>query len=181
MAMENQSTYNYRFTGANDRCVVLTSIRGDLRFLSKWFAALTELQLLLLEARKEPSFDDHLVIYNNEVHPDFGLFFVRLISKLRCSLDTGHFAPVTLKLNQLGIELAILASIGFLSKSGKGYELSLPKAVLLDDLKECAAQLAKTIDDDLTLHPELFLRTLTVAQSEQFCLDEMIKTGALQA
>jgi hypothetical protein len=145
---------------------------GDAQFLGRW----------LLTAAKA----DKLLQEQLERDPEFKLSVERI--ELECAFQ---FSPTATKSIELlmkdstsfslsvfdlwGDVFAVMAEIGFFSRTGDRYQMTLPKPVTRAKIKAALLRLVNTEDEDNTMHPEHLVCCLDQREIRdwQFRLDRL--------
>src|SRR6266436_6411042 len=130
---------------------------GDAHFLGRWLLAAAEADKLLQEQfEQDPSFK--LTISRIELLYAFTFSptatkCIELLMK-----DLTSFSLSVLDL--FGEVFVVMADIGFFSRTGDRYQITIPKTVTHAKIKAALLGLVKTEDEDHILHPEHLVRCL---------------------
>ena len=62
----------------------------------------------------------------------------------------------------------VMAAVGFFLQTGDRYQMTIPKHLTVDLIKEALLQLASTEDAECVFHPENLLASITRAQTQEW-------------
>jgi hypothetical protein len=137
--------------------------RGDADSLGKWLSLVAKAQRLYEEAKLDACFRDTVVerlevCYVWDFELEATLFAAELIKGEPTIVEVGdHITEV----------FAVMAHMGFFMWNGDGYRMSVPQAMNVTLVKDAAATLIATQDDEYMIYPEKVLYTRPLREVER--------------
>jgi hypothetical protein len=137
---------------------------GDAEFTSQWLLAAIAADRLLEEYyAKDPNFRPSILgletMYCIEFVPAAMAF-------LRKWLKTQTAFSLSLFDSQWTHMFSIMEGVGFFTRTGDRYQMTLPKNLMITPIKDAVLQLAATEDSEYLHHPEQFLTTMSRYQAK---------------
>jgi hypothetical protein len=132
---------------------------SDAELMMQWLQAAIECDRLLEQYRQEhPEFRDS--ISNLEV---IALIYFKSAATafLRKWLKSRVAFSLSLRSSFWITMFTIMVGIGFFTRTGDRYQITVPNRISIDEIAEASIALAQTEDDQYYLHPERFLVTTT--------------------
>jgi hypothetical protein len=137
----------------------------DAVFVSRWLAFAIEADRILEHHLTDRDFKSRIerlgVVYAVEFSPAamaFVIFCLNSPTAFSLSLFDSEWAE----------NLAFMAATGFFTRTGQHYQITHPRALTIDTIKDALLQLAVTEDGDYYyLHPEWLLTTMPEKEAQQ--------------
>lgn len=131
---------------------------GDAEFISCWLASAIEADGILRPyLLQNPDFKKQIICIEAAYLVAFtpaALAFVR-----KWFRAMGAFS-IYLRSSQWSDMLAIMTDVGFFTKTGARYQMTVPKTLEIETITKALLRLASTEDDEYYLHHEMHLTTM---------------------
>jgi hypothetical protein len=137
---------------------------GDAEFYGNWLLAAARAEAFWKKACSEPDFgiavDRLSVVYR----PEFGIAAYVLLSLLK-----DHRTSFVIDLNEDEVVdyFVMMSAMGFFVRSGQSYQMAIPTDLSLAKVKAAALNYAQTEDAEYSLHPELLVSSMPLAEALQ--------------
>jgi hypothetical protein len=144
---------------------------ADCRLIGSWLVAAAEAQTLWSQALSDPDFEDWVVALCDWTNPDLECFALEILAALQqrdhvVAADPGWTDEIG---GVFGIEFAMMVHLGFFTRAGQSYGLTLPEFVTLERIQQAALHVRSTVKDyghGPVPEPHLLLHTVPEAEAE---------------
>ena len=138
---------------------------SEADFISRWLqAVVTADNLLPTVYSQDPSFRPKIKRLEMIYEMGFALCAMVFIGMW---FEERNSFPLDLSAQPWGERFAIMADIGFFQQTGDRYQMTIPKDLKIQAIKNAALKVASTEEFDLNLHPEW----VTTATTEEIALE----------
>ena len=132
---------------------------SDANFISRWLQAVVAADNLLRTVYlQDPSFRPKIKRLEMIYEMGFALCAMVFIEEL---LTERNSFPLDLCAQPWGERFAVMADIGFFQQTGDRYQMTIPKDLKIEAIKNAALKVASTEGSDLDLHPERVIAATT--------------------
>jgi hypothetical protein len=137
---------------------------GDAEFYGHWLLAAVKANALLQDAKKsDGAFRKAIVTLEVVQVIDFGIIATLFTTELTAEF---HSFVVDVDSEDL-VSFVLMLEMGFFTRTGDRYQMTLPPNLVIDTVKEVHLKLAKTEDDDW-IHPERFVVSMPYSQARKY-------------
>ena len=139
---------------------------GDAKFYGQWLLDAAKANDLLQQAKKDdPEFCERVEAILEVLHRlDFGIMSTVFLSKL---VDK-EFCTFVVDTNSEDLnEFALLAEMGFFTRTGDRYQMTLPTNLDIATVKKAHLKLADTEDEDW-IHPERLFFAMPKSRAQMY-------------
>jgi hypothetical protein len=139
---------------------------GDAEFTYRWLQSAIEADRLLQHHfHEDPGFRSSVSRLEIACNIEFATSAMAFIRMWLERGDTFSFDLIDSEWAEIGF---VMAAVGFFSQTGDRYQMTIPKHLTLNRIKEVLLQLANTEDADSVLHPEHHLATTTREEAQEW-------------
>jgi hypothetical protein len=137
---------------------------GDAEFYARWLLGAAKANELLEDAKKsDAEFRKAIVTLEVGQVIDFGIMATLFTTELAVEF---HSFVVDVNSEDL-VPFVLMLEMGFFTRTGDRYQMTLPPNLVIDTVKEAHLKLAKTEDDDW-IHPERLVVSMPYSQARKY-------------
>jgi hypothetical protein len=142
---------------------------GDAQFYGNWLLNSAKANQLLRELEKvDPQICEELVSMDGGICHDFGINALIFLRKLGdTTFETFIIDPESSDL----IAFIFMVEMGFFSLTGERYQMTLPRDLNMDKLRQAILNIANTEEEECVIHPERLVAQMPYSRAKAFqCL-----------
>jgi hypothetical protein len=140
----------------------------DCRLVGSWLIKAAEAQTFWLQALRDSSFRECVRLLSAYTEPDLECAALLILGKLEQEHQIVAI-DVDGEESDLGIQLAMMAHLGFFVRAYQSYRLAIPESVTLERVQQAALRVMSTAKDlgfGPVVEPELLLHTVPGTEAE---------------
>ena len=139
---------------------------ADAEFYGQWLLAAAKAQKLFDQAKRDDAiFDTAISVLEAVYRLDHGISAMALLQQL----DVQYTLLFDLNADEVSDahawNVALMAEMGFFTSTGDYYQMTLPKKLDVDCVKQAHLKLAGTVDDEYLVHSERLLTAIPYARA----------------